>query len=219
VHVMEAGEVKRSASGVVIQAIGGATPVSYIVTNEHVVEKAGLGEPNFQVLVDSHGSTQVYPATVVAEGKIPAMDLAVLRVAGVALHPAKLATDDEVAVGDDVVVVGAPYGKGLSISHGMLSQVELSAGEPAMLKTDAPVGYGASGGGIYDLQTGHLLGVVEGYRTAQVQIPAETGSAGGWTFDVPMPGETFASSVAKVRHFFAEKGVAHPGHEAVAARR
>jgi serine protease Do len=216
VHVVSGGEMKRAATGVVIESSGGPEPISYVVTNEHVVEKTGLGEVSFQVLVDGRSATQTYPAKLLAEGSIPAMDLAVLAVPGVQLPPAMLATDDEVAVGDDVLVVGAPYGKGLSISHGMLSQVELSASEPAMLKTDAPVGYGASGGGIFDLDNGHLLGIIEGYRTAQVQIPGQGGTA-GWTFDVPMPGETFASSVAKVRRFFAEKRVpGQVGREAVA---
>ena len=37
-----------------------------------------------------------------------------------------------------------------------------------MVKTDAPIGYGASGGGIFSLETGKLLAIVEGYRTAKV---------------------------------------------------
>jgi len=214
VHVLDGTEVRRSATGVVIDVVSHeGQPMSYVVTNEHVVEKADLKSVTYQVLVDGPNGAVTYPATLLAEGAVPNVDLAVLAVPGVRLDPATLATDDELAVGDDVVVVGAPYGHGLTVCGGMLSQVEVGDGQPTQLKTDAPVGYGASGGGMFSVETGHLLGVVEGYRTAQVQIPGE---GGGYTFDVPMPGETFAASVAKLRHFLAEKG---PRHAPITASR
>ena len=72
-----------------------------------------------------------------------------------------------------------------------------------MLKTDAPIGYGASGGGIYSLETGRLLAIVEGYRTAKVGFAVAEQS---YSFDVPMPGETFAAPSSKVRRFLQDKG-------------
>jgi S1-C subfamily serine protease len=206
VQVMQGGELKRAASGVVVAVsqVDGK-PVSMVVTNEHVVSAKELPGASYQVVVDAPGGAQSYEARLQGEGAVPALDLALLAVPGAALTPATFAADDEVSVGDEVVVVGAPFNHGLSLSHGMLSQVELGDGAPSELKTDAPVGYGASGGGVFSAETGHLVGVIEGYRTAQVQIPGETGT-GGWSFDVPMPGETFASAVAKVRRFVAEKG-------------
>ncbi|MBS2027778.1 MAG: trypsin-like peptidase domain-containing protein [Deltaproteobacteria bacterium] len=203
VHVLDGTEVRRAATGVVVEVIdSGGHPTSYVVTNEHVVEKADLKQVTYQVLVDGPKGATAYPATLLAEGAVPSVDLAVLTVPGVRLDAATLASDDELAVGDDVVVVGAPYGRGLTVCGGMLSMVEVGDGRPTQLKTDAPVGYGASGGGLFSVETGHLLGVVEGYRTAQVQVPGE---GGGYTFDVPMPGETFAASVAKLRRFLEEK--------------
>ena len=72
-----------------------------------------------------------------------------------------------------------------------------------MLKTDAPIGYGASGGGIFSLETGKLLAIVEGYRTAKVGFAV---AEQDYSFDVPMPGETFAAPTSKVRRFLESKG-------------
>jgi S1-C subfamily serine protease len=89
----------------------------------------------------------------------------------------------------------------------MVSQVERekeSPHRPTMIKTDAAIGYGASGGGLYALESGKLLGIIEGYRTAKVSIPLDKET---FSFDVPMPGETFAAPVAKIRKFLESKGL------------
>src|SRR5215469_16709900 len=98
-----------------------------------------------------------------------------------------------------------PYGKSLSISGGLVSQVEWDRKSrlPAMLKTDAPIGYGASGGGVYSASSGRLLAIVEGYRTARVGFAVAEQT---YSFDVPMPGETFAAPSAKVRAFLENNG-------------
>jgi serine protease Do len=72
-----------------------------------------------------------------------------------------------------------------------------------MLKTDAPVGYGASGGGVFSASTGRLLAIIEGYRTAKIGFALEQQD---YSFDVPMPGETFAAPTAKVRFFLKKNG-------------
>ncbi|MET0402004.1 MAG: serine protease, partial [Cystobacter sp.] len=46
-------------------------------------------------------------------------------------------------------------------------------------------------------------GLVEGYRTARVEIPFEEKKV---AFDIPMPGETFAAPGSKVRQFLARRG-------------
>jgi S1-C subfamily serine protease len=202
------GESKRTGSGVVFSVDEGERgPVSYVVTNEHVVNAHDLDHPIYSVLQDDRDGTRVYPAHIAAEGSVPELDLAVLAVDGVALEPAKLGNDDELSLGDEVVVVGAPYGRSLSVSGGMLSRVDYERGEPRMLKTDAPIGYGASGGGIFSTETGHLLGIIEGYRTAQVQIPGGDGGD-SYRFDVPMPGETFAAPLSKLRQLLSEHHLA-----------
>jgi S1-C subfamily serine protease len=181
---------------------------SFVVTNAHVVSPRGDEKPTFVVLIDlPTGDTQEFGARVLASGKVPDSDLAILSVPGLALDPVRLADDEELSVGDDIFVVAAPYGRSLSVSGGMVSQVDLdrdSPHRPVMIKTDAAIGYGASGGGMFSAETGKLLGIVEGYRTAKVSIPVATDT---YSFDVPMPGETFAAPAAKIRRFLEQKGL------------
>jgi S1-C subfamily serine protease len=154
---------------------------------------------------ERQGEVMEYPVEVAATGQVPEMDLALLRVPGEELKPAELAADTELELGEDVVVAACPFGKSLSLSGGMLSQVEWDTESkgPKMVKTDAPIGYGASGGGIFSAETGKLLAIVEGYRTAKVGFAVADKD---YSFDVPMPGETFAAPTSKVRKFLESKG-------------
>ena len=208
--------VIRVASGVILgfsEETG--ERVGYVMTNTHVVESK---EPvKIDVLVDRKGKTRAFPAKVVAMGEVPEMDLALLEVPGLVGRAAELADDGDFELGDDVVAVGAPFGRGISISSGIVSQLEWDeVGAAQGFKTDAPIGYGASGGGIFRVPDGKLLAVIEGYRTAKVSFPMAEKK---YSFDVPMPGETFASPAAKVRDFLRSRGVAHlvaelfPGEE------
>jgi serine protease Do len=201
-QIYDGNEAQKTGSGVVIASDAGA---SYVVTNAHVVFSEGYKHRRVRVLVDQGRTTKTYDGEVLAEGQVPDLDLALVKIPGVTLSPAPLAQENEVDLGDTVVVAGAPYGKGLSLSGGMVSAVEYGEQDhlPNRLKTDAPIGYGASGGGIYSLVTGKLLAIVEGYRTAKVDFAVLQQD---YSFDVPMPGETFASPVPKLRRFLEAKG-------------
>ncbi len=223
VFVFEGDEARRTASGVVIGSE--STPegsFSYVLTSAHVVEPEGLEHPRIVVYADQNGDSFDYSARPVAVGKVPELDLALISIRGVRLSPAQLADDSELEPGEYVVVVAAPYGKSLSISGGLISQVDWDRKSrvPSMLKTDAAIGYGASGGGIYSASSGRLLAIVEGYRTARVGFAVAEQS---YSFDVPMPGETFAAPSAKVRAFLANNGFgrfleAHAGSGSEATR-
>lgn len=209
VVVASEGIPSRSASGVSLGTE--VTPegvVSFVLTNAHVVDVKELVEARFLVLVETPaGDTQEFAAELVARGQVPESDLAVLSVHGIRIAAATLAEDDDLLVGDDVVVVAAPYGRPLSVSGGMVSQIEFEKGhprKPQLIKTDAAIGYGASGGGMYSVESGKLIGIVEGYRTAKISIPLAQDT---YSFDVPMPGETFGAPVAKIRKFLAGKGL------------
>ncbi|HLK99837.1 MAG TPA: serine protease [Myxococcaceae bacterium] len=204
--VTEGGKSRRTASGVVIGTERTAEGVaSYVITNAHAVDVDDLKAPKMVITQERHAELTEYPVEVVATGQVPDMDLALLRVRGVELPPAELAGDTELELGEDVVVAACPFGKSLSLSGGMLSQVEWDreSKSPKMVKTDAPIGYGASGGGIFSLETGKLLAIVEGYRTAKVGFAVADKD---YSFDVPMPGETFAAPTSKVRGFLQSKG-------------
>ena len=203
VEVLVRGQVQRAASGVVVAAEG---RTSYVLTNEHVVQREGLrGAASFEVVVERPKLHRL-SAHVVFEGRVPEADLALLAVEGEALTPAVIAAEDQVDVGDDVVVIGAPYGRALSVSSGIVSQLEVDDQDvQRSMKTDAPIGYGASGGGVFDVPSGKLVGLVEGYRTAKVAFGGI--SKDDFSFDVPMPGETFLSPPAKIRDFLMHSGI------------
>lgn len=204
--VTEGGKSRRTASGVVIGTERTEKGVSsYVITNAHAVDVEDLKAPRMVITMEHQAELSEYPVEVVATGRVPEMDLALLRVPGVELSAAELADDAELELGEDVVVAACPFGKSLSLSGGMLSQVEWDRESklPRMVKTDAPIGYGASGGGIFSLETGKLLAIVEGYRTAKVGFAVADKD---YSFDVPMPGETFAAPTSKVRGFLQSKG-------------
>ena len=205
VEVLVRGKVERAASGVVVASEGNT---SWVLTNEHVVQREGLSaSASFEVVVERPRLHRL-KARVFAEGKVPEDDLALLVVTGEALAPAQIAAGEQVDVGDDVVVIGAPYGRALSVSSGIVSQLETEEQDPRVqrsMKTDAPIGYGASGGGVFEVPSGRLVGLVEGYRTAKVAFGGLTKDE--FSFDVPMPGETFLSPPTKIRAFLLRAGI------------
>ena len=203
------GAVVRSASGVAFAKEGERT---FVLTNAHVVEPSAAWKEPVEIRVLVSGAKEPFPGRVVARGSVPDADIAVIEVRGAKVHITPLAPDDALELGDDLVVIGAPFGKGLSVAAGIVSQIEYDFAEggvpprlPRALKTDAAIGYGSSGGGVFDVPGGHLVGLVEGYRTARV---AFGGKDDGYAFDVPMPGETFVAPAAKIRRFLAERGLA-----------
>ena len=216
IQIATAGKVVRNASGVAFARDGGRT---YVLTNAHVVEpsKAWKGPVELRLLT---GDNTTLAARVVASGRLPDMDVAVIEVDDATLPITPLCEDDTLQLGDDLVVIGAPFGKGLSVAAGIVSQVEYDVPEslgrraPRALKTDAAIGYGSSGGGVFDVPGGRLVGLVEGYRTARVEFgKAEE----GYHFDVPMPGKTFVAPAAKIRRFLAERGLSRLAGSAATA--
>jgi S1-C subfamily serine protease len=105
------------------------------------------------------------PAHVIASE--PAADLALLRVQSPppALRAAPLGNSDTVRVGDQVVIVGAPYGLGRSLSVGWISArhppntVYRAMPLAEFFQTTAPINQGNSGGPMFDL-AGRVIGIV-----------------------------------------------------------
>lgn len=207
IQVASAGEKVRSASGIAFAQRGGRT---YVLTNAHVVQAAPSWKGPIEIQVLPGDGTAPLAATVRARGRVPDADIAVLEVTG-QLPVTPLAADEGLELGADLVVIGAPFGKGLSVAAGIVSQVEYEFAEnaaapraPKAMKTDAAIGYGSSGGGVFDVPRGRLVGLVEGYRTARVAFGKAEDQ---YAFDVPMPGETFVAPAAKIRRFLAENGL------------
>jgi serine protease Do len=200
----------RYASGVVVgserQGPEGR-PVTWVMTSAHAVVGASISRA--ALVIRYHDAADVaHRAEGVVEATDEATDLGLVRVAGVRLPAVRIGDATGIRLADDVVVIGAPFGRGLSVSSGIVSQLETRQPDgrrtpESLLKVDAPVGYGSSGGGVFQVRTGRLLGVVEGYRTATVSLKL---AGEPYSFQVPMPGETFVVQAAEIRRFLTNRG-------------
>jgi len=139
-------------SGVLISADG------KVMTAAHVVHAMD------EIFVESIGGEMV-PAHVVASE--PAADLSLLQVARVpkGAQPAPIGDSDRVRVGQQVLVIGAPYGLSHSFSAGWISAKWLpNTAYRAMplaefFQTTATINTGNSGGPMFNW-AGEVIGVV-----------------------------------------------------------
>jgi S1-C subfamily serine protease len=135
-----------------------------IVTNYHVTQGA-------DVIYVKFSSGNSYPATIIGED--PYSDLAVIQVDSSALFrenlkPLQIENSSEMHVGQQVFAVGSPRGLTLSISEGIISQINridlnIITGRfwtGGLIQTDAAINPGNSGGPLLNLQ-GDVVGVNE----------------------------------------------------------
>ncbi len=133
-------------SGFVISADG------YIVTNNHVIEKADEIEIEFF-------SGKRMKAKLV--GTDPKTDIALLKVeATEPLNFVSFGDSDLMRVGDWVMAMGNPLGQGFSVSAGIVSARgrELSGTYDDFIQTDAAINRGNSGGPLFNMN-GEVIGV------------------------------------------------------------
>lgn len=164
------GPSQGSGSGVIISQDG------YIVTNNHVVDKA----EKIEVILNDKKS---YLAEVI--GADPNFDLALIKIDTKGLPFLSYGNSDEVKVGEWVLAVGNPFNLTSTVTAGIVSakarNIRLLNGSStveAFLQTDAAVNPGNSGGALVNLN-GDLVGI----NTA---IASETGSYAGYSFAVPV---------------------------------
>src|SRR5205823_6632712 len=102
-------------SGVIVD------PNGYILTNNHVVEKAD------RIQVTLAGTTNKYDAKLI--GADPDTDLAVIKIdAHKTLTAAKIGNSDSVQVGDWAVAIGSPFGLQATVTAGIISAKERDLG-------------------------------------------------------------------------------------------
>ncbi len=149
-------QVGGSGSGVVVDASG------VILTAAHVVNLADRMEVHF-----TNGKS--YPARTLSS--FPFADLAVVQI----IEPpdnmlvANLGDSDDLAVGEEVIVIGAPYGFSQTLTVGHFSGRPQNTGsfnvvDTEFLQTDAPINPGNSGGPMFNSR-GEVVGVVSHFRT------------------------------------------------------
>jgi len=189
---------RRAASGIVL-ASEASTKRSWILTTRHFLDPAGAQDISVSVV----GRKGRVKATVTAVSAN--LDLAVIEVQGMALSPVRL--KDVVRLGDEVWVAAFPWGRQLTVVSGVVSQLRAEDGEAPVEGTirmvDASVSYGSSGGGVFDAETGALVGIVEGYRTAQIATPGSPDRV----LQLPVPGETIVIPCRMILEFLAASGL------------
>jgi S1-C subfamily serine protease len=189
-----AGGGRRAASGVVL-ASDSAQGCTWVLTAGHFVAPP-VPET---IYIRTTGAKERFRATLLrADGE---SDLALLLVPGLVLPPVR--RRDVAHLGDEVWVVAFPRGRQMTVTSGTVSQVgtgaESDATEGPVRLIDTSVSYGASGAGVFDAETGELIGVVEGYRTAQIAAR----DAPDRVMEIPVPGETLVISTDTIRRFLA----------------
>lgn len=182
------GPQMASGSGVII------SPDGYIVTNNHVVEKAD----KITVNTNDHRSFQ---AKVI--GTDPNTDLALIKVDATNLPIVKMGNSDESKVGEWVLAVGNPFNLTSTVTAGIISAKgrnigiigseddqdqnpfgrtsnapKLKKSIESFIQTDAAINPGNSGGALVNTK-GELIGI-------NSAIASHTGSYEGYGFAIPI---------------------------------
>jgi len=129
-----------------------------ILTAAHVVDRA----TEIEVIFADGSKTSGHVVWIES-----LIDLAMIQAVDVpkSAKPLNLAKSGDYAIGEKVVVIGAPYGVSHSLSVGYLSGIRdgeplpSSSLIPRLLQTDAAINVGNSGGPMFDLK-GNVLGIV-----------------------------------------------------------
>jgi S1-C subfamily serine protease len=194
----------RAGSGVVLGPARNPD-LTLILTTKHLLTP--IMEQTIMVM-DPLWRKQVI-ATIVAISD--EYDLALLEVGGdLTLTPVAFKT--RARLGDPIWVVAFPWGRRRTIVSGVVSQIDWDEQrhtevpiEGAVKLVDAPVSYGTSGGGVYDAATGALLGLVRGYRSAELAVPGSESAV----LKIPVAGETTVVSTEDIRRFLETQDLEH----------
>ncbi len=170
-------ETKALGSGFIVDGRG------YIVTNNHVVEKA---DRIYVKLTTDPTNDQGHKATVVGVDKDT--DLAVIKidVPGKTLPTVKLGNSDSTQVGDWVEAIGSPFDLSQTVTAGIISAKNRTIDQGVagqfqhFIQTDAAINPGNSGGPLLNM-VGEVIGVnaaiftqSNGYQGIGFAIPAST---------------------------------------------
>ena len=185
------GPQKASGSGVIISTDG------YIVTNNHVVDKADKIEV-------TTNDKRTFQAKVI--GTDPNTDLALIKISATNMPIVKLGNSDDTRVGEWVLAVGNPFNLTSTVTAGIISakgrnigiigsESDESNSNPfsptrqqsaprlnkaieSFIQTDAAINPGNSGGALVNTK-GELVGI-------NAAIASQTGSYEGYGFAIPV---------------------------------
>ncbi|MFT6310979.1 MAG: serine protease Do, partial [Porticoccus sp.] len=169
-HGQSKGRESRSlGSGFIVSNDG------YILTNNHVIEDA---DKIIVRLVDR----REFDAEVI--GTDERSDLALLRVDAKDLPILKMASSDDLKVGEWVLAIGSPFGLDYSVSSGIVSGIGRSIRDGGgstyvpFIQTDVAINPGNSGGPLFNM-SGEVVGI-------NSQIYSPSGGSVGLSFAIPV---------------------------------
>ena len=159
----------------------------HIVTNNHVVADAVDGGK----LTATFPNGKKYDAEIV--GHAQGYDVAVIKLknAPTDLKPLALGDSDKVAVGDETIAIGAPFGLSNTVTTGIISaknrpvassdgSATSKASYMSALQTDASINPGNSGGPLLDAQ-GSVIGInsaIQSTSSGGLSGSSQSGSIG-----------------------------------------
>lgn len=184
-----------TGSGVIFSSDG------YIITNNHVVDKAET--------IEVIHKKRMYKARLI--GADANTDIAVLKIEAENLPAIEIGSSRSLKIGEWVLAVGNPFNLTSTVTAGIVSakerQINIMGGEfplESFIQTDAPINPGNSGGALVNTK-GELVGI----NTA---ILSRTGSYTGYGFAVP---SDIATKIANDLIRFGEVQKAIPGVEII----
>ena len=177
-----------SAGSGVIYSVDRTAGDALIITNYHVVYSSSATTSNKiadEIYVYLYGGERVSSGRITCQfvGGSSQYDLALLKVTGSDVIKKSLAKSvnfadsDEIALGQSVVAIGNPEAEGISVTKGIISvesediaisDVQGDKNTIRVLRYDAAVNPGNSGGGLFDMY-GNLIGIVNA-KTADDSI-------------------------------------------------
>jgi serine protease Do len=172
------GQVRESlGSGFIVD------PKGYIITNNHVVDKAD--KIYVKLSTDPDNTDEGRPAHVIGVDK--ATDLAVIKIdTNTPLPTVKLGNSDTTQVGDWVEAIGSPFSLSQTVTAGIISAKNrtIEHGAPGQfqhfIQTDAAINPGNSGGPLLNMN-GEVIGVntaiytqSAGYQGIGFAMPSNT---------------------------------------------
>ena len=137
------------------------TKDGYIITNNHVIcDDSGTNVADNITVRLTNG--EEYKATAI--GADADSDIAVLKIEAENLTFAVAGNSDNLAVGEEVVVVGNPLGElGGTVTNGIVSaterEMDVNGVTMHLIQSNAAVNPGNSGGGMFNMK-GELIGIV-----------------------------------------------------------
>jgi serine protease Do len=183
---MAGAERRALGSGFIVD------PRGYIITNNHVVDKADKIFVKLSTDPDGQAGSEGRPAHVIGVDKDT--DIAVIKIdTNTPLPTIKLGNSDGAQVGDWVLAIGSPFALSKTVTAGIISAKDRSIDEPGpngisqsqfqrFIQTDAAINPGNSGGPLVD-----MAGQVVGMNTA-----IYTQSMGSQGVGFAMPSNTIA---------------------------